>query len=88
MIEQQWSFLFNFMFLHTDTLGFVTTCCKSPGKFSKFLYQRVSIKKLVTSDKFCGKVLSRSGVDMLPPRSSQDLRNHTWYKLKTSISTS
>ena len=53
-----------------------------------FEIKKICIKKLVTSDKFRGKVLSHSGVDMLQPRSSQDLRNHIWYKLETSISTS
>ena len=58
------------------------------GRFSKFLYQKVGITKLVPSAQFRGKVLSLSGVDMLLPRSSQDLKNHIWYKLETSISTS
>ena len=49
--------------------------------------EKVGINNLITSAKFPGKVLSRLGVDILPPCSSPDLRNHTWYKVETSIST-
>ena len=77
MIEQQMSFLFNFMF-----------CILLPSVSAQLAANSPGIKKLVTSGIFRGKVLSHSGVDMLPPRSSQDLRNHIWYKLETSISTS
>ena len=78
MIEQQLSFLSNIMFcmmLPPDLGPFAANTMEvSPWKF---LYQKLGVKNSFTIAKFRGKNVSRSKINMLPPRSSQGLRNDT-----------